>query len=129
MVHIHKFNNAPNYLMMDLVLKSKSGVAYAHLVIRVIVYGISRFHNGVPLNVCDKSCERSSGTLNFLTFIKMTKELKIQDVVNDDNPTTKKVFDNKIESVYFYCNNLSHNNTITVGPVTSGANVLISNNA
>ena len=92
MVHIHKFNNAPNYLMMDLVWKSKSAVAYPHLVIRVIVYGISRFHNGVPLNVCDKSCERSCGTLNFLTFIKMTKELKIQDVVNDDNSTTKKVF-------------------------------------
>ena len=57
----------------------------------------------------------------------MSEELKIQDAVDGDNPITKKIFDNKTESVYYYCNNLSHNNAITVGPVTNGANVLISN--
>ena len=38
--------------------------------------------------------------------------------------------DDKPESVYYYYyKNLSYNNDITVGPVTSGANVLISNSA
>ena len=101
-------------------------MAYTHLVIQ-IVYGISRYPNGVPMSMWDKRYERNSGTLNFLTFIKMSKEFKILDVVNDDNPITKKIFDDKAESFYYYCNNLSHNNAITVGPVTSGANVLISN--
>ena len=42
----------------------------------------------------------------------------------------KKVVDDKPESVYYYYyKNLSYNNDITVGPVTSGANVLISNSA
>ena len=41
----------------------------------------------------------------------MTQELKIQDAVNDENPITKKVSDDKTESVYFYCNNPSHNNS------------------
>ena len=112
--------------MMDLILKNKSDVAYTHLVIH-IVYGISRYPNGVPMSMWDKRCERNSGTLNFLTFIKMSKEFKILDVVNDDNPITKKIFEDKTESVYYYCNNLSHNSAITVGPVTSGANVLMSN--
>ena len=59
----------------------------------------------------------------------MTKELKIQDAVNNDNPIIKKVFDDKSESVYFYCNNLLHNNSYTVGFFTSGANVSKSNSA
>ncbi|RMX55196.1 hypothetical protein pdam_00014079 [Pocillopora damicornis] len=54
LVHIHKCNNVtPNYLLMDLVLKNKLGVAYAQdLVIHVIVYGISGYHNNVLLCVC-----------------------------------------------------------------------------
>ena len=32
--------------------------------------------------------------------------MKIQDASNDDNPITKKVFDEKTESVFYYCNNL-----------------------
>ena len=54
LVHIHKCNNVtPNYLLMDLVLRNKLGVAYAQdLVIHVIVYGISGYHNNVLLCVC-----------------------------------------------------------------------------
>ena len=38
---------------MDLLLKNKLGVAYAQdLVIHVIVYGISGYHNNVLLCVC-----------------------------------------------------------------------------
>ena len=58
LVHIHKYNNVtPNYVMMDLVLKHKSDVAYAHLVKRVIVFGISRYHNGVPMSIWDEGME------------------------------------------------------------------------
>ena len=59
----------------------------------------------------------------------MTKELKIQDAVNDDNPITKKLSDDKTKSVYFYCNNLSHNNSNILGSLASGANDLISKRA
>ena len=76
-----------------------------------------------------KKFEITNGTLNFITLVKMTEELKIQDAVNNDNPITMKVFDDKSESVYFYCNNLSHNNSYTVGFVTSGTNVSKSNSA
>ena len=54
----------------------------------------------------DKNHEITNGTLNFITSDKKTQELKIQDASNDDNPITKKVFDEKTESVFYYCNNL-----------------------
>ena len=41
----------------------------------------------------------------------------------------QRVFDDKIESVYFHCNNPSLNNSYKVGFVTSGANVSKSNSA
>ena len=59
----------------------------------------------------------------------MTKELKIQDAVTDDNPITKKVSNDKTKSVYFYCNNLSHNKSNIRGFLTSGANDLTSKSA
>ena len=59
----------------------------------------------------------------------MTKELKIQDAVTDDNPITKKVSNDKTKSVYFYYNNLSHNNSNILGFLTSEANDLISKSA
>ena len=107
-IHLHKYNNTtPNHLMTDMVLKNKSGISYTQdLVILVIVYGISGFHNNVLLSVWDKNHEITNGTLNFITPDKKTKELKIQDASNDDNPVTKKVFDEKTESVFYYCNNL-----------------------
>ena len=55
----------------------------------------------------------------------MTIELKIQGAVKDDNPITKKVSDDKTKSVYFYCNNLSHNNSNIPGFLTSRTNDLI----
>ena len=33
----------------------------------------------------------------------MNNDLKIEDAVNNDIPITKKVFDDKSESFYFYC--------------------------
>ena len=56
---IHKYNNlTPNYQMMDLVLKNKSGLGYAQdLVVHIVVYGISVYHivYDVPLSVWDKN--------------------------------------------------------------------------
>ena len=53
----------------------------------------------------DKNHEITNGTLNFITPDKKTKELKIQDASNDDDPFLKKVFDEKTEPVFYYCNN------------------------
>ena len=64
-----EYNNVtPNYLMMDLALKNKSGVAYAqYLVVRIILYGILRYRNDFPSSVRDKKFEITNGTLYFLT--------------------------------------------------------------
>ena len=73
-------------------MTKKSSVAYAQdLVIRVIVYGILGYHNDGLLSVWYKKFEITDSTLNFITLVKMTKELKIQDAVNNDNPITKSV--------------------------------------
>ena len=63
------YNNlTPNYLVMDLVLKNKSGVAYApYLVVRIILHGIFEYRNDVPASVRDKKFEITNGTLNFHT--------------------------------------------------------------
>ena len=111
-------------------MKKKASVVYAQdLVIHVIVYSILGYHNDGLLIVWSKKFEITDGTLNFMTLVKRTKELKIQDAVNSYNPITKRVFDDKSESVHFYCNNLLHYNSYTVGFVTSGANVSKSNSA
>ena len=86
--------------MVDLVLKNKSGYA-PDLVVHIVVYGISVYHivHDFPLSVWDKKYEITSDTLNFITHVEITKELKIPDAFNDYNPVTKNVFDDKTESV------------------------------
>ena len=62
-------------------MKKKSSVAYAQaLVIRVIFYGILGYHNDGLLSVWCKKFEINDGTLNFMTMVETTKELKIQDI-------------------------------------------------
>ena len=64
-------------------MKKKASVIYAQdLVIRVIVYSILGYHNDGLLIVWSKKFEVTDGTLNFMTLVKRTKELKIQDAVN-----------------------------------------------
>lgn len=102
LVHIQKYNNVtPDYLMMALVLKNKSSSADAQdLVIHVIVYGITgiitMFHwvCGIKWQVkinFNRIKLITSDILYFITPVKMTKELKMQPMVNDDNPIRKKV--------------------------------------
>ena len=56
--------------------------------------------------------------------------MKIQDAAkNDDNPITKKTFDDAVTSGFHYCNNLAHNNNTETRFVSSGVNVLMSNSA
>ena len=56
--------------------------------------------------------------------------MKIQDAAkNDDNPITKKTFDDSVTSGFHYCNNLAHNNNTETRFVSSGVNVLMSNGA
>ena len=95
--------------MMALVLKNKSSSADAQdLVIHVIVYGISgiitMFHwvCGIKWQVkinFNRIKLITSDILYFTTPVKMTKELKMQPMVNDDNPIRKKVFNDKSKSV------------------------------
>ena len=50
--------------------------------------------------------------------------MKIQDAAkNDDNPITKKTFDDAVTSGFHYCNNLAHNNNTETRFVSSGVNV------
>ena len=56
--------------------------------------------------------------------------MKIQDAAKyDDNPITKKTFDDAVTSGFHYCNNLAHNNNTETRFVSSGVNVLMSNSA
>ena len=52
-IHIHKYNNvAPNHLMIDMVLKNKSGTDYTKdLTIFIIVYGVLGYQNDVETSV------------------------------------------------------------------------------
>ena len=60
----------------------------------------------------------------------MTKELKIKDAVKDDNPITKTVFDEKTESVFYYCYNLGHDNeTVVLFLTISSSNTFVSSNS
>ena len=68
-------------------------------------------------NVWDKVYELQNDTFEFQTPVKTTKELKIQDAVNDINPITKKTFDNSVTSRFYYCRiycKLEPNNDPTV---------------
>ena len=69
LVHMLEYNNVtPNYLIIDLVLKNKSGVAYAqYLVVRIILYGILGYRNDFPSSVGDRKFEITDDTHNFLT--------------------------------------------------------------
>ena len=45
----------PNYLMIDMVLKNKSGISYTEdLQVFVMTYGVKGFHNDVSTSVWDK---------------------------------------------------------------------------
>ena len=46
--------------------------------------------------VWDKEFEIANGSLHLITLIKMTKELKNQDAINDDNSITFHMAYNKI---------------------------------
>ena len=108
-------------------MENKSCAAHAQdLVIRVTVYGILGYHDDVPLSVWNKKFEITNGTHNFVTLIKITKELKTQDTVNYDNATRQKCLMIKLKLLIFIVITF---HIIIVRFVTSGANVLISNSA
>lgn len=108
-------------------MENKSSAAYAQdLVIRVTVYGILGYHDDVPLSVWNKKFEITNGTHNFVTLIKMTKELKTQDTVNCDNAIRQKCLMIKLKLLIFIVITF---HIIIVRFVTSEANVLISNSA
>ena len=79
------------------------------LQVYVITYGVKGYHNDVSTSVWDKVYELQNDTLEFQTPVKMTKELIIQNAVYENNPITKKTFDDAVMSRFYYCNNLAHN--------------------
>ena len=64
--------------------------------------------------VWDKELEITNGSLHLITLIKMTKELKNQDAINDDNSITFHMAYNKINCghtyKHFISNRLNKNN-------------------
>lgn len=56
-IHINKYSNvAPNRLIIDMVLKNKSGIAYANdlTAIFIVVYGVKGYHNDVDSSDWDR---------------------------------------------------------------------------
>ena len=70
--HIHKYNNVdPNRLMIDTVLKSKSGIAYANdLTIFIVIYGVKWCQNDVDTSVWDRVYELVNNTVKFKHLLK-----------------------------------------------------------
>ena len=92
-----------------MVLKNKSGISHAQdLQVVIVVSGVKGYQNDVTTIVWDKVYELQNGTLEFQTPEKMTKELIIQDAVNDNNPIIQKrhqndfnFLNNTFESAFF----------------------------
>ena len=65
-------SSTPNYLMMNLIWKNKSGVVYTqYLVVCIILYDILEYHNDAPSSVRDKKFEITHGFFNFHTVGKL----------------------------------------------------------
>ncbi|PFX22330.1 Hsp70/Hsp90 co-chaperone CNS1 [Stylophora pistillata] len=137
-------NAAPNYLMFDIIMKKKTGVAYAqNLTVYVVVYGIKGYHDNVPTSVYDGIYNLNNGTVEFDTDVEMLKERKIKDAFNDQNPMTKKSRDHDFHNLINkisnrnkenYCNNLAHDNSVGTSRVVkfrslSHANIVATDNS
>ena len=71
--HIHKYNNVdPNRLMIDTVLKSKSGIAYANdLTIFIVIYGVKWCQNDVDTSVWDRVYELVNNTVKYEVLVEV----------------------------------------------------------
>ena len=71
--HIHKYNNVdPNRLMIDTVLKSKSGIAYANdLTIFIVIYGAKWCQNDVDTSVWDRVYELVNNTVKYEVLVEV----------------------------------------------------------
>ena len=71
--HIHKYNNvASNRPSIDMVLKNKSGIAFANvLTIFIVIYGVKWYQNDVDTGVWDRVYELVNNTVKYEALVEV----------------------------------------------------------
>ena len=109
-IHFTKYTISSGFddLEIDLKLKSKTD---PQTTIFVIVYGIKGYVNNVSVNLWDRFYYYDNDSVKYEAPIDMNgnKITGVADGVDDSDVMNKAQFD-KIQSYYFYTNDLKHNN-------------------
>ena len=109
-IHFTKYTISSGFddLEIDLKLKSKTD---PQTTIFVIVYGVKGYVNNVSVNLWDRFYYYDNDSVKYEAPIDMNgnKITGVADGVDDSDVMNKAQFD-KIQSYYFYTNDLKHNN-------------------
>ena len=109
-IHFTKYTISSGFddLEIDLKLKSKTN---PQTTIFVIVYGVKGYVNNVSVNLWDRFYYYDNDSVKYESPIDMNgnKITGVADGVDDSDVMNKAQFD-KIQSYYFYTNDLKHNN-------------------
>ena len=109
-IHFTKYTISSGFddLEIDLKLKSKTD---PQTTIFVIVYGVKGYVNNVSVNLWDRFYYYDNDSVKYESPIDMNgnKITGVADGVDDSDVINKAQFD-KIQSYYFYTNDLKHNN-------------------
>ena len=109
-IHFTKYTISSGFddLEIDLKLKSKTD---PQTTIFVIVYGVKGYVNNVSVNLWDRFYYYDNDSVKYESPIDMNgnKITGVADGVDDSDVMNKAQFD-KIQSYYFYTNDLKHNN-------------------
>ena len=109
-IHFTKYTISSGFddLEIDLKLKSKTD---PQTTIFVIVYGVKGYVNNVSVNLWDRFYYYDNDSVKYEAPIDMNgnKITGVADGVDDSDVINKAQFD-KIQSYYFYTNDLKHNN-------------------
>ena len=109
-IHFTKYTISSGFddLEIDLKLKSKTD---PQTTIFVIVYGVKGYVNNVSVNLWDRFYYYNNDSVKYEAPIDMNgnKITGVADGVDDSDVMNKAQFD-KIQSYYFYTNDLKHNN-------------------
>lgn len=116
-IHLHKWNNtSPNYLMLDIHMKNKTGQSYDNnLPIYIVIYGCKGFHNDIPTSVWDRAWSIEKRVLTF------SGEVVVQDPTDSCNPVTKSYLEKFMPRKIWYRGILAHDNNTTVYYYVNGS--------
>ena len=109
-IHFTKYTISPGFDDLDIDIKLK-GKTDPQTTINVVVYGVKGQVNNVSVNLWDRFYYYDNDSVKYEAPIDMNgnKITGVADGVDDSDVMNKAQFD-KIQSYYFYTNDLKHNN-------------------